>query len=193
MSFLDGLYTITTDLTNTDRNQYNHLRFKVAKHPYETVEYMLTRILAYLHSYEEGLEFTQGLFDPKQPAIWKKDILDEPIYWIEVGNPEKKRLYHASCNNDCRCRIYFYCQEQVDEFCHDCVRGTANSWINKIEFFYIDSNYEDVFEDGLPTRTNWEVTIIDGNVYFIIDGKELATTIQPLDIWSQYQLSIGNI
>ena len=120
MSFLDGIYTITVNLTNSDRCQYEQLRLKVAKHPFETLSYMLTRILAYMHSYEEGLEFTQGLFDPKQPAIWKKNILNEPSTWIEVGLPDRKRLYHASCNENCRCKVYFCDQTEIAQFCHDC-------------------------------------------------------------------------
>jgi len=193
MSFIDGLYTISLNLTNTDRSQYEQLRIKTAKHPYESYEFLLTRLLAYMHSYEDGLEFTQGLFDPKQPAIWKLDILKSPTLWIEVGTPEKKRLYHSSCDENCRCRVYFYQPEQLQEFCHDCMRGAATNWVSKIDFFQIDSSFSaQIPEDGINLRSNWNVTIVDSNVYFDIDNQELTSSIIPVDIWSEYQLSIGN-
>ncbi|MGI6523738.1 MAG: YaeQ family protein [Bdellovibrionota bacterium] len=192
MAFIDGLYTFAINLTDTDRNQYLQLRIKAAKHPNETIEYMLSRVLAFIHSYTDGIEFTQGLFDPKQPAIWSKDFLGDPTLWIEVGNPEKKRLYHASCDPQCLCRVYFFQNDQVNLFCHECMRGAATNWVEKIEFYQIDNNFMQDLSETLEVRSNWEVTIIDGAVYLLIDGKEFHSAITTLNIWSHYQLSIGN-
>ncbi len=192
MSFIDGFYTFSTNLTDSNRGLYQKLRIKAAKHPYESMEYLIARFMAYVHSYEEGLEFTEGLFNPKQPAIWKLDYLNDPALWIEVGVPDKKRLYHTSKNRNCRCRVYFLNQTEVEEFCH-ILRGASTNWVDGIEFFLFDEDFLVKTSESLPLHSKWEVTFIDDTIYITLEGIDFNTNIHQIDIWDTFQESIGNM
>ncbi len=76
---------------------YEALEFRVARHPSETAEYLLTRVLAYCLEYGEGLAFsTGGLSNPDAPALAIRDLTGRLQSWIEVGLPEPARLHRAA-------------------------------------------------------------------------------------------------
>ena len=88
------------DLSDVDRGVYEALDLRVARHPSESVPYLLTRTLAYALSYEEGLAFSKGLSTSDEPAIWSKDPGGRILLWIDVGNPSAERLHKASKASD---------------------------------------------------------------------------------------------
>src|SRR5262245_11314920 len=90
------IYTLSIDLSDIDRGVYETLELRVARHPSETAEYMLTRVLAYCLEYTEGIAFSKGLSDPDEPAISIRDLTGALQAWIDVGAPEAARLYRAS-------------------------------------------------------------------------------------------------
>jgi len=40
----------------------------VARHPSESEEYLIARVLAYLLEFAEGIEFSRGVSDPAEPT-----------------------------------------------------------------------------------------------------------------------------
>ena len=91
------IYSFAINLSDSDRNVYQALAFRVAKHPSETDAYLLTRVLAYCLEYREGLSFSKGgLSDPDAPALAVHDLTGAMLRWIEIGLPEPARLHRAS-------------------------------------------------------------------------------------------------
>jgi uncharacterized protein YaeQ len=90
------IYVFKIDLANSDRGVYQPLELRVARHPSETAEYFLTRILAYCFEYTEGIVFSNGLFEPDEPTIAVRDLTGVLRVWVEVGAPEAARLHRAS-------------------------------------------------------------------------------------------------
>ena len=90
------IYTATIDLADMDRNVYETLDLRVARHPSETVEYMLVRILAYCLEYQEGLSLTDGVSSGDEPALVVRDLTGRITAWIEVGMPDAERLHRGS-------------------------------------------------------------------------------------------------
>jgi uncharacterized protein YaeQ len=91
------LYRFQIELSDIDRGVYESLDFRVAQHPSETYPYMLSRVLAYCLTYQEGLEFTPGgLADPEAPALRKLGHHNSIDLWIEIGNPSARKLHKAS-------------------------------------------------------------------------------------------------
>ena len=90
------IYNFTIDLADMDRGVYETLDLRIARHPSETVEYMLVRMLAYCLEYEAGIEFTDGLSSADQPAIVVRDLTGRLTAWIEVGMPDAARLHRGS-------------------------------------------------------------------------------------------------
>jgi uncharacterized protein YaeQ len=90
------IYTVDLDLADSDRGVYESLALRVARHPSETEEFLVTRVLAYALELREGIEFTRGLFEPDQPAIVIRDLTGAMRAWIDIGAPEAARLHRAA-------------------------------------------------------------------------------------------------
>src|SRR3977135_3674685 len=88
--------TFDINLSDVDRGVYESLSFKVARHPSETDEYLLTRVLAYCLEFGEGIRFSRGMLDPVEPALSIRDLTGALQVWIEVGAPDAARLHKAS-------------------------------------------------------------------------------------------------
>lgn len=90
------MYTFDIALSDVDRSVYEQLNLKVACHPSETEEYLLTRMLAYCLEYQDGIAFSKGLSDPDEPALSVRDLTGALKAWIEVGSPDAARVHRAS-------------------------------------------------------------------------------------------------
>ena len=90
------IYTFDIELADSDRAVYQTLNLRVAQHPSETADYLLTRVLAYCLEYAEGIAFSKGLSDPDDPAISVRDLTGALQAWVDIGLPEPDRLHRAS-------------------------------------------------------------------------------------------------
>ena len=90
------VYSFEIELADVDRGVYASLALRVARHPSETAEYLLTRVLAYCLEYTEGIEMSRGLAEPDQPALVVRDLTGTCLAWIEIGAPDAARLHKAS-------------------------------------------------------------------------------------------------
>jgi uncharacterized protein YaeQ len=90
------VYQFSIDLADMDRGVYETLALRVARHPSETVEYMLVRVLAYCLEYQEGIAFTDGLSSGDEPAVVVRDLTGRLLAWIDVGLPDGERLHRGS-------------------------------------------------------------------------------------------------
>ena len=90
------LYQFTIDLSDMDRGVYETLDVRVARHPSETMAYMLVRVLAYCLEYQEGISLTEGVSSGDEPALLVRDLTGQVLAWIEVGLPDADRLHRAS-------------------------------------------------------------------------------------------------
>src|SRR2546422_11550858 len=68
MALTATIYNLDTELANVDRSVYATFRLKLARQPSETLEYMLTRYLAYCLEHTEGIALTEGIAAGDQPA-----------------------------------------------------------------------------------------------------------------------------
>jgi uncharacterized protein YaeQ len=90
------MYVFDVRLSDADRAVNEALTLRVARHPSETAEYLLTRLLAYCLEFTEGIAFSKGLSDPDEPAIAVRDLTGVLQSWIEIGAPDADRLHKAA-------------------------------------------------------------------------------------------------
>jgi len=90
------IHRVTIELSDVDRSLYQRLEATVARHPSETAERMIVRLLAYALCYSEGLSFTKGICAGDEPDLWSKEPDGRVREWIEVGLPDPDRLRKAS-------------------------------------------------------------------------------------------------
>lgn len=97
MALSATLHNFTVQLADVDRGVYQELDLRVARHPSETAEFMLTRLLAYCLEYEEGIAFSDGgVSATDEPAVLVRDLTGRLVAWIEVGAPDAERLHRGS-------------------------------------------------------------------------------------------------
>ncbi len=83
-------------VADMDRHYYADHALTLARHPSETDERMMVRLLAFALHAHERLEFGRGLSTDDEPALWLKDYAGTIELWIDVGLPDEKRLRKAS-------------------------------------------------------------------------------------------------
>jgi uncharacterized protein YaeQ len=192
MSFAAAFYNFTVDLSHNDRDIFTRFRVKTPLHPHEPLEHLFARMIAYVHCYREGQEFSQGLFEPKDPTIWHKDVLGDTLLWVHVGSPDKKKIETTlRTHPQAEHRIYFYDTAQISQFCH-MLRGSKTNWVKDIQFYLIPSA---ILEALVPLERSsplWSVTIVDDEMYLTCDDSELQTRIATVDIWAAFQESLNN-
>jgi uncharacterized protein YaeQ len=96
MALSATVYHLQIDLSDVDRGVYEALDLRVARHPSESMPYMLTRVLAYALLFEEGIAFSKGLSTADEPALWVRDLQGNLRVWVEIGTPSADRLHKAS-------------------------------------------------------------------------------------------------
>ena len=90
------IYNFDVELADNDRQVYESLALRVARHPSESEEYLVARLLAYLLEFAEGIEFSRGVSTPDEPAIAVRDLTGAIATWIDIGTPDAERLHKAS-------------------------------------------------------------------------------------------------
>src|SRR5919107_2661981 len=96
MALTATIHNFDIELADSDRGVYETLALRVARHPSESEEYLIARLLAYLLEYAEGIEFSRGVSDPDEPTIAVRDLTGVIKTWIDIGTPDAARLHKAS-------------------------------------------------------------------------------------------------
>ena len=107
MALKATIYKADLQIADMDRNYYQNHILTLARHPSETDERMMVRLLAFARHAHEQLSFTKGLFDVDEPDLWQKDFTGAIDLWIEVGQPDEKRILKA-CGRAAQVIIYSY-------------------------------------------------------------------------------------
>jgi uncharacterized protein YaeQ len=94
-------------VADMDRNYYADHALTIARHPSETDGRMMVRLLAFALNAHERLEFGKGLSDTDEPDLWQKSLTGAIEHWIEVGQPDERRLLRASGRAE-RVTVYAY-------------------------------------------------------------------------------------
>jgi uncharacterized protein YaeQ len=107
MALKATIYKADLQIADMDRNYYQEHALTIARHPSETDERMMIRLLAFALHADPALTFTKDLFDVDEPALWHKDLTGAIQTWIEVGQPDDKRLLKA-CGRAEEVIVYSY-------------------------------------------------------------------------------------
>lgn len=95
MALSSTIHKAELSISDMDRHYYATHALTLARHPSETEQRMMARLLAFMLYADERLEFGRGLSDESEPALWRKTYADDIECWIEVGQPDAARLRKA--------------------------------------------------------------------------------------------------
>lgn len=161
MALPSKLYRFKIELSNLDKNIYQSLDFRLAQHPSESLDYLLTRVFAYSLSYQEGLEISAtGLADPDGPAISLANPRGGYALWIEIGNPSNRKIHKAS-KAASLVQIYTYKDPQVlkTEMAREEIFRK-----DEVQIFSIPSEFLKKLQNDLEKENRWNVVFNEGQL-----------------------------
>jgi uncharacterized protein YaeQ len=97
----------TVQVADMDRHYYGGHALTIARHPSETDERMMVRVLCYALHANEALAFGKGLSTGDEPDLWQKDLTGAIESWIDVGQPDERRVRKA-CGRAREVHLYAY-------------------------------------------------------------------------------------
>src|SRR5690348_12154460 len=174
MALSATLYNFDVQLADVDRGVYETLALRVARHPSETEEYLLTRVLAYCLEYAEGIAFSKGLAEPDEPAISVRDLTGALRAWIEVGAPDAARLHRAS---KAAPRVAVYTHKDPALL----VRQLAGERIHRaesLEIHAVDRELLSAMAERLDRRNAIELSVTERHLYVTIAGATLSGAVE---------------
>lgn len=157
-----------------EKGSYESLDFRVAQHPSESLTYLLTRVLAYALSFEDGIEFSPGgLSDPEAPCLRVVSHTGNIKVWIEIGNPSPRKIHKASKVAD-KVKIFTYKDPQVlmNELNSEPIHRK-----DELEIFSISSKFLDQLEKHIQKDNKWTVMNMDGALMVNGERFDLQTEI----------------
>ena len=107
MALKSVIYKAQLQIADMDRHYYADHALNIACHPSETLQRMMARVLVFALNADERLEFGKGLSDTDEPDLWQKDLTGAIEKWIEVGQPDERRILKA-CGRAEQVLVYAY-------------------------------------------------------------------------------------
>lgn len=107
MAIKATIFKVNLQIADMDRNYYQDHSLTLARHPSETDERMMVRLLAFALHAHERLEFGQGMTDEDAADLWQKDLTGAIELWIDVGIPDEK-LIRKACGRAGKVVVYGY-------------------------------------------------------------------------------------
>jgi uncharacterized protein YaeQ len=167
------VYHLQVDLSDVDRGVYEALDLRVARHPSETMRYLLTRVIAYCLCFEEGIAFTKGLSNAEEPALWIKDLQGSLRAWIEIGTPSAERLHKASKASP---RVVVFTHNDPD-LLKKAARSKAIHKAESIDVFALDGAFLDGLDAVTDRNTQWTLVRSEGVLYLTCGEANLTTPV----------------
>lgn len=176
MALKATIFKADLQITDTDRHYYQSHTLTVARHPSETDERMMVRLLAFALHAGENLQFTRGLSTDDEPAVWEKSYDGEIQIWIDIGQPDEKRIRKA-CGRSRQVFIYSYGGRAADLWWKQ-VRDQLNRFDNLTVINLPETATSELTK--LVQRTmQLQCTIQEGQVWMSADT---AVQIEP-EVW----------
>jgi uncharacterized protein YaeQ len=95
MALKSTIFKAELSIADIDRGYYRDHSLTLARHPSETDERMMVRLLAFALHAGEALEFGRGLSAENEPDLWQRDLTGAIERWIEVGLPDEREVRKA--------------------------------------------------------------------------------------------------
>ncbi len=171
MALKSTVYKATLQIADMDRSLYADHLVTIAQHPSETDERVMMRLLAFALQVpaddDRGrLQFARGLSDTDEPDLWQHDLTGQLLHWVEVGQPDDRRLSRAAARAE-RATVYAYAASTPVWW-----RALADkvARLSNLAVWRIDSAASQSLAALLERSMQLQVTVQDG-VVWVGDGQ----------------------
>ena len=162
------VFNFDVELSDIDRHVYESLSLRMARHPSESDEFFVTRLLAYLIEYEPALAFSRGVSEPDEPAIFSRDLTGAMRTWIDIGTPDAARLHKAS---KAASRVAVYVHKDPAQF----LRQLAGERIHNaeaLELYAVDRTLIAALAARLERRLDFSLSVVERELYLSLGSEQ---------------------
>lgn len=164
-------------ICDMNRHYYQTHALTIAQHPSETEERMMVRVVAFALHASESLAFTRGLSSEDEPDLWDKDLTDHITTWIDLGQPEEKRIRKA-CGRAEQVFIYTYQPRNSGPWWSKHEVNLAR--FDKLRVITLETRSETTLADLCERNMALQCTIEDNAIYLSTDSKEVELALSYL-------------
>ncbi|MBT2971961.1 MAG: hypothetical protein B6D72_13155 [gamma proteobacterium symbiont of Ctena orbiculata] len=175
MALKATVFKVEIQISDTERGHYHTYHLTLARHPSETNERLMIRLIAFALNADQALRFTKGLCRDNEPELWLKNMSGETLLWIELGQLDEKRLRRA-CGLAQQVIVYLYTRRSAEVW--------WSQYRNKIQRYNnlslaLLSVIGDTDLESLVQRTmSLHATIQDNQVWLSDDSQTVTLEIQ---------------
>jgi uncharacterized protein YaeQ len=178
MALTATIYNFDVELSDTDRQVYESLALRVARHPSESEEYLVARVIAYLLEFAEGIEFSRGVSTPDEPAIAIRDLTGTITTWIDIGTPDAARLHKAS---KAARRVVVYTHKDPAQFLKQ-LAGEKIHRQDSLELYAIDRALVSALVARLERRVAFSLSVSERELFLSIGPDNLTGSVVRLNL-----------
>ncbi len=162
MALKATIYKAMVNVADLDRNKFMDSNLTLARHPSETQERMMLRLLAWIKYADERLVFTRGLSAEEEPEIWlRNDHLGIDL-WIELGLPEERRVKKA-CSQSAEVALFTYNSRAAEIWWQQ--NQNKLSQFKNLSIWYLDDEQLAKLSEFGTRSMNLQATIQDGAIW----------------------------
>ncbi|WP_338848490.1 YaeQ family protein [Massilia sp. W12] len=173
MALKSSIYKAQLNVADMERNHFADYSLTLARHPSETEERLMMRILAFAMRAQERLEPARGLSDVEEPDLWAKDYGGQILEWIELGQPDEKRLQKAQSKSD---SVWVLCYNHAAHVWFKQLEGKlARS--DRLQIWHLPSQQAQSLAAACQRNMQVQVTLQEGSIWFTVDQQ--AFELQP--------------
>jgi uncharacterized protein YaeQ len=174
MALTATLHQFAVELADIDRGVYDSFELRVARHPSETAEFMLTRVLAYCLEYGEGIALSEGVAAVDEPAVLVRDLTGRITAWIEVGAPDAERLHRGS---KLAGRVAVYTHKDPAQLLGQ-LAGKKIHRAAEIPLYSFGRGFIDEAAKAIERRNTLNLSLTERQLYLILNDKTFAAAIE---------------
>ncbi|MES9851217.1 MAG: YaeQ family protein [Candidatus Thiodiazotropha sp. L084R] len=177
MALKATIFKAELQVSNMDQQHYATYNLTLARHPSETDQRMMLRLVAFALNADELLSFTKGISTEDEPDLWLKSLSDEIELWIELGQPDEKRIRRA-CGRARNVVVYPYAERSAGiwwEQMRDVVSRFTN--LSVIRLAAADNGE---LEHLAERNMHLHVTIQEGQVWLGDDQQTVVVELHQL-------------
>jgi uncharacterized protein YaeQ len=174
------VFKLKLQISDMDRHYYGAHVLTIARHPSETDERMMLRILAFALHAEEDLQFAGGIAEVDEPDIWQRDLTGSILKWVEVGLPEEK-LIRRACGRSNEMFLYCYGGSKAEIWWQANKTGLLK--LPKLQVFGVADHSSAALAKMAERNMSLQATIQDGAIW--LNNGELNVEVE-FERWHQH-------
>ena len=168
MALKSTIFKVELQIADLDRGYYQTHALTLARHPSETDERMMVRVVAFALCAHEALEFGKGLSTDDEPALWQKDLTGAIIRWIEVGLPDEKTIRRA-CGRAGEVWIFTYGGRAADLWWAQ--NEAALKKLDKLTVVDLPPEGSRALAERVSRTMRIDCTVQEGELWLVVDGE----------------------